>query len=192
MKMIGISGRRGSGKSTLADNIVQVFFDPDRPVIHINFADALKKLVVDSFIPEVSIKFLDRQDAKNILLPSGKTIREALQIIGCAYRKIDPDYWIVELETNLNEKQFQLCEPCACYCLISDVRFPNEADYILNSGGLLIRLLRNPSEDIHESETALDNYLFKNVIDNRNLTVEQTLKLAMPTVKEYLKPEDKT
>ena len=44
--------------------------------------------------------------------------------------------------------------------IITDVRFPNEADKILSLSGTLIRLERpgTDSGSTHESETALDNY----------------------------------
>ena len=55
--------------------------------------------------------------------------------------------------------------------IITDVRFPNEADAIKERGGILIRLTRTTpvAEEVakHESETALDNYdKFDYIIDN--------------------------
>ena len=52
--------------------------------------------------------------------------------------------------------------------IISDVRFPNEADIIKNKGGILIKINRN-TEIInnHESEIILDNYTkWDYIIDN--------------------------
>jgi hypothetical protein len=42
----------------------------------------------------------------------------------------------------------------------TDVRFPNEAELIESYGGILIRVIRPglPTDDLHESETALDGY----------------------------------
>lgn len=70
--------------------------------------------------------------------------------------------------------------------IITDVRFPNEADAILERGGKLIRLTRTTEvpEEIanHPSETALDNYnKFDYIIDNRGSIedlYEQLIKLS--------------
>jgi hypothetical protein len=50
--------------------------------------------------------------------------------------------------------------------LITDVRFPNEAAAIIEKGGILVRLQRNSDTGDHPSETALDDYDFKIVIEN--------------------------
>lgn len=57
--------------------------------------------------------------------------------------------------------------------IISDVRFPNEAQAIKERGGILIQLIRKdaPISD-HISETALDNYNNFNYIIKNNETVE--------------------
>ena len=51
--------------------------------------------------------------------------------------------------------------------IITDVRFPNEAEKIKEKGGLLIRINREGLiKDSHLSETSLDSYNFDFVIDN--------------------------
>ena len=65
--------------------------------------------------------------------------------------------------------------------IITDVRFPNEAKAVENRQGILIRVIRGiyPNDSInqqaHSSETALDNYNFKYVIDN-NGTIEELIE----------------
>lgn len=58
--------------------------------------------------------------------------------------------------------------------VVTDVRFPNEAEAIRERGGILIRLNRNiGSTSTHPSETALDNYgHFDYILDN-NGTLEE-------------------
>ncbi len=57
--------------------------------------------------------------------------------------------------------------------IISDVRFPNEAEAIKNSAGLLLRIERETdSKDIHPSETALDTYRGFDWHINNNCTKE--------------------
>lgn len=68
--------------------------------------------------------------------------------------------------------------------IITDVRFPNEADAIKERGGIIIRVNRKHGYntpdgkwkempiDYHESETALDNYDFDYVIENDTTIAE--------------------
>jgi hypothetical protein len=60
--------------------------------------------------------------------------------------------------------------------VITDVRFHNEANRVKEMGGILIRLERNietSAGNLHESETALDNYQFQYVINNNDTTLEE-------------------
>lgn len=69
--------------------------------------------------------------------------------------------------------------------IITDVRFPNEAKSIKDRSGIVIRVNRGdkkPSENLHESETALDDYKFDYVIENNG-----TLEELVSRVKEVLK-----
>jgi hypothetical protein len=52
--------------------------------------------------------------------------------------------------------------------VISDVRFPNEADAIKQLGGTVWRINRksNTAVNGHPSEHAMDNYMFSHVIYN--------------------------
>lgn len=50
--------------------------------------------------------------------------------------------------------------------IITDVRFPNELSEIKRRGGLVIRVTRGDKMDYHVSETALDDYIFEEEIDN--------------------------
>jgi hypothetical protein len=67
--------------------------------------------------------------------------------------------------------------------VITDVRFPNEADAIKQEEGILIRVNRSgvgPVND-HESETSLDGWGFDYIIDN-----DSTLGSLKRKVKEIL------
>ena len=61
--------------------------------------------------------------------------------------------------------------------IITDVRFPNEADAVKQRKGINIRLQRNSdldNNDTHISESALDFYKFDYVVDN-NGTIEELI-----------------
>jgi hypothetical protein len=71
--------------------------------------------------------------------------------------------------------------------IITDNRFPNEIASVLKEPkGYIIRLTRSPFgfEDIHPSESALDNYDWEQdrhfVLDNSNMTVEEQDQAIIP------------
>lgn len=114
------------------------------------------------------------QEQKNIIITQfDKTIGETLQIVGTNLFRdnYDTDIWVKsifnkEIEEKLNDGKI---------ITIPDVRFINEADYIIREGGYLIRLEGDPMgirenslRDLnHTSETNLDDYTkFDKVIHN--------------------------
>lgn len=74
--------------------------------------------------------------------------------------------------------------------LITDVRFPNEADAIKQRKGINIRLQRGGDSDIdnnvHESETALDLYKFDYVVCNHGTIEELILMIKEILIKEKI------
>lgn len=97
------------------------------------------------------------------------TAREVLQFVGTEiFRKMYNNVWVDALIRRIQKEKPTIA-------IITDVRFPNEVDGILNVGGKVIRLLRKVYDDSHESETALDNYPLDNliVINNNNMTIQE-------------------
>lgn len=96
------------------------------------------------------------------------TNRELLQKFGTEVgRSISPNLWVDVLLTKytwVNESE----EP---FWVITDVRFPSEAQAVKERGGILIRVNRDTGyNDTHESEIALDDYAgFDYVINNCDL-----------------------
>lgn len=154
------------------------------------FADALKAcagIILDVPVPmfenekfKNSSTTLDLLDSDNVRM----TNRKFLQLLGTEVgRSIDQDLWVKVLTSKYRSKFSQMVEygydesgkrvpietvvmePC---WIVTDTRFPNEADAIKREGGLLIRVNRNTEvSDTHASETALDNYEgFDEMIDN--------------------------
>ena len=135
------------------------------------------------------------------------TPRKILQLLGteCGRHIVHPNIWVNALfadidkelnaNPNYNKKGF----------IITDVRFPNEADAVKDREGIIIRIERNdyifdengkriiPTKEYintnnkqHESETALDNYKFDYVINNNG-----TINNLVDKVKEILIKENK-
>jgi len=178
MRIIAFSGKKQSGKTTAVTDLWQRI-GPER-LHQVDFADKLKRIVCTCFGAEITHLFGGTDSQKNKLLPCGKSGREVLQIVGTDwFRSLDPDCWV---------RAYRKCLACIksnSIVLTSDVRFPNEVKCIQDLGGHVIRLLRNPHDDQHESETALDameigtlkrrqpKLVFDAIIDNRNMTIAE-------------------
>lgn len=102
------------------------------------------------------------------------TGRDIMQIFGTdLIRQTFGNVWAEATIRRIQKKQKPLS-------IITDNRFPNEADVVLKQeNSLIIRLTRSPSgiEDIHPSESALDGYDWNKpkcvVLDNSNITLEE-------------------
>ncbi len=126
------------------------------------------------------------QDQKNIVIKQfNKTIGETLQLVGTDLFRdnYDTDIWVKsffseELYEKLNNGKI---------IVVPDVRFVNEADYIIQEGGYLIRLEGDPIgvrenslRDLnHISETDLDDYTnFSKIIYNDKKDIETLKKVV--------------
>lgn len=181
-KIIGISGKIGSGKDTFAELLAeQLVGKVERHAL----ADKLRLIteilsgIRMSITHEANKPFCNEirnytQGQKNIVIKQfNKTIGETLQLVGTELfrNNYDTDIWVKsffneEVDKKLNNGKI---------IIIPDVRFINEADYIIQEGGYLIRLEGDPMgvrenslRDLnHISETELDNYTkFDKVIYN--------------------------
>ena len=111
------------------------------------------------------------------------TPRELLQIIGtdCIRDKVHPNAWVNALfadykscslpdeTTFIDDKEF--IRKNSSQWIITDMRFPNELEAVKSRGGITIRVTRTgihtpKIEDLHPSETALDNAEFDYIINN--------------------------
>jgi len=98
------------------------------------------------------------------------TAREVMQIFGTDIMRtfFDYDIWAkAPFKKNWGSTEF---------IIIDDCRFPNEANNALEHKALLIRLLRNPLQDTHASEIAMDDYdatKYDYVIHNATLSLKE-------------------
>ena len=148
MKIIACSGKKQSGKTTAVVDL------RDRITMGnccIHFADTLKMFVAKTLFGVDC--FLDSM--KDVII-HGKTGRQWLQIVGTDwFRNANPDCWINAYKVDVAD--YADCWPGTEVCVLTaDVRFPNEVKCIQALGGHVRRLLRNPHDDKHASETALD------------------------------------
>ncbi|WP_018234212.1 nucleoside/nucleotide kinase family protein [Thioalkalivibrio thiocyanodenitrificans] len=219
-RIIGMLGKRGHGKDTVADHLCEVY-----GFKRMAFADALREEVAEHFgVPVELLLDRDRKETpckelappapwdvgfrgfmRRILAPLGflkRSPREVLQHWGTEYRRLgpegDPEYWTKKLVGKVRSSGD------GDY-IITDVRFPNEADLFMDQFpelGLEVHTVRvvrpallnqNKSRaDEHPSETALDDFSTDITLTNREgeiaalyreaeqaLNLESTLKLGL-------------
>jgi len=210
--IIGVSGYSGSGKDTIG-YIIQYIFCMDKQNVSIEevctkyaenqwwleeqstweirkFAGKLKDIA--GHLTNIDIEKFEDQEFKKTDLGAewGMTVRDFLQKLGTdALRDgLHPNVWVNALMADYE------CVPadrapggwdCNNW-IITDTRFPNEAEAIKSRGGIVIRVDRPGVKPInpHPSEVALDDWNFDykivNISDIYSLkqTVEQVLKYA--------------
>tara|TARA_B100000029_G_scaffold488422_1_gene544969 strand:+ start:1051 stop:1815 length:765 start_codon:yes stop_codon:yes gene_type:complete len=108
------------------------------------------------------------------------TAREFMQVFGTDIcRTIKPDIWTAACIDRIHKSGTELA-------IVADCRFPNEVEALQKAGGKVIRLTRNPFEDEHASEIALNEYDgFDCVIDNSSMSIDESNKLLLNTLKEW-------
>jgi hypothetical protein len=202
IQIIGVSGHIGSGKDAFAEILATI---SNVPVERHAFADKVRdvtelmvgykmSLTHPSGYPFYNDVYNYTQDGKNVYLPLwNKTIGQCLQLIGTELFRdnFDSDTWVKALFSTTGKK----CVENGHILIIPDVRFPNEADAILERGGIVIRLEGDPlgirkksKRDLnHISETALDSYKkFTKIIKNEIPDIELFKKEVQLVHNEFI------
>ena len=146
--LIGMVGYAQAGKDTFAGYL---------GYHRIALADKLKQLALDinpiiipAPIPEWNNEYLSdvvEEFGWEYAKAEVRGVREFLQNLGVAVRKIDPDFWV--------KAAFLEYTPGVA-TVFTDVRFPNEIEAIRAAGGIIVRIDRQghaPAND-HISEYA--------------------------------------
>lgn len=173
MILIGISGKKGVGKDLLA-----LFLKQKYGFVNIPFAGELKESVRRDF--DLTKEHTDgfRKEKVTDFIKSGKALsessyghwtpREIMIAYGQFFRQFDPLWWVKKtfdkIKTVDAMSGLSAMGNMHSRFTISDVRFKNEANFIKDNFGYLIRLERKPELNIYKapstdiSETDLDNY----------------------------------
>lgn len=160
--VIGLVGFAGSGKDTLAAAWIAT-----EGFIRMSPGDALYEEVAEAF--DVNVEWMLDRSVKeqptylmaltmckdknfvNVVLENERAVnpkmswavelnkprspREIQQLWGTEYRRAeDPDYWVKKLDEKVQRSEYPV--------VITSVRFENEADLIMKSGGVLVRVNR--------------------------------------------------
>jgi hypothetical protein len=177
--IIGLSGYARSGKDTVADYLVENY-----AFKRVAFADGIRDflLTINPFIPNAYfLKDVVEHEGWDVA-KSMPYVRKMLQDTGVYARdNWGASFWINHafrhMDKNLRDEQDELH-----HIVITDVRFKNEADAIsgwVAKNGTLIRVNRTDVNPInnHISETDLDDYVFKHILDNDSDLFDLHLKV---------------
>tara|TARA_E500000331_G_scaffold206374_1_gene197935 strand:- start:1684 stop:2223 length:540 start_codon:yes stop_codon:yes gene_type:complete len=157
-KLVGLGCRAQVGKDTAAAGL---------GFRRLAFADSVRALAgrIDPYVNDFGLRLSDAVerlgwDGAKVEVDE---VRRLLQELGGGARElIGTDIWVHPVMVYAQDLML-----IGESVVITDVRYPNEADAIQSAGGTLIRIDRPdvPRLD-HPTENALDDYDFDHVIDN--------------------------
>jgi hypothetical protein len=158
MMIIGICGAAGSGKDAAASCLIE----RHGYALH-KFAAPLYEAV--SVMTGLTVDQLMDRDLKErpIAHFGNKSPRELLQSLGTDWGRdmVAQDVWLQAAAARAVEPR----------CVFTDMRFPNEAEWVLSEGGQVWRVERDVPGNLacksaHKSEAGIPDHLVSLVIDN--------------------------
>ena len=177
--LLGLSGYARSGKDTVAD----ILFD--HGFKRLAFADTLREAIYRlnptvflqnddwaGFVPlQEVVDTFGWEQAKKVT----PEVRDLLQRLGTEVGRdmFGTNFWVDQTFRKLESDPGQRF-------VLTDVRFPNEADAVRDAGGFVLRVRREGFGPVngHSSETALDGYEFDAFIDNDGTIPELATQVA--------------
>ena len=200
--IIGVSGKARSGKDTFAEMLAtELNKGAYPPYVMMAFANELKLRCQAAFDLTWGQLWGDDKEVQDKRYPKPKkafeaammngdekidwywTAREIMQNFGAFYRTIDNEFWVKNLFKVIEDKEYT-------NVIITDVRYINEADYVINDGGYVIRVERENKDTVHNethpSEIELDGYKRFDFTVINNWTLDH-LKLAASETAHFLK-----
>lgn len=160
---IALMGRARSGKDSLAAHLVARF-----AYSRVAFADPLKEMalkvdpILEDHGDDMDSAYFRLSDAvRNVGWERAKDtypeVRRLLQHMGQTVREYEPDFWL-----NIAARKISGAAGWGIPVVVTDVRYPNEAEALQRAGFRMVRVLRPsavpPGVTPHESETALDGF----------------------------------
>jgi energy-coupling factor transporter ATP-binding protein EcfA2 len=190
--IILVAGKKGSGKDTLA-NLLKDLINDDKHVQRLSFAEPIKE--VSNLLFGWDYAKFDQDDKETVDKNNGVSPRDFWQWFGTevmqyafprrfkhVYNKMGRNIWVKILADKANK-------PGTTY-IVSDWRFPHELDYLLKNTHqdvVAIRIDRKDlnSNDLHESESVVDELMPMFIVENTS-TLEE-LKLSAETLLEDIR-----
>lgn len=166
--LIGLTGPAGCGKDTVARYLCQphIGFEPYA------FADPLRDMLIALLCPaNIPVQYLVERSLKEQPMPGiGMSARRLMQTLGTEWGRntVHADLWTRVAGMTLGISEDPAVLPVADAIVISDVRFPNEAAWIRQHGGYVVRVERETAGvAAHESEQHFDAIGADDTVDNR-------------------------
>lgn len=170
--IIGISGYARSGKDTFGASLQRIL-KTYKINAEINaFANVLKKDLDNFLLEKFNISAFTKNDEEKFL------IRPILVAYGESKRNQSPDYWIEQIKEKSKNKLI----------IITDVRYENEARWIVENNGFLIHLVRQKNDGSYveapnEQESKNNPKVSKlanlnvtwNTVENNGIVDEETI-----------------
>lgn len=161
-QIIGITGKKRAGKDTAAS-----FLNKKYDYKIYSFADPIKDMlkVLVNYV-DVNLNFYLNNDKEQKIDPFNASYRKLTQTLGTEWGRnlIDDKIWIELLDFN-SQWEGKI--------VIPDIRFENEAEWVVNNGGIIINIVRDSRyKDSHSSEQGVPERFITETIHN-NDTVEK-------------------
>jgi hypothetical protein len=149
MHLIGITGLAGAGKDTAARYLCRRY-----GFVPASFAGALKEMCLAwaEYVGVDHAHFTEPRLKEQPIPGFGFSARRMMQTLGTEWgRALMPMLWIVGLQRHLGLHDGG--SSIHDRIVISDCRFPNEAEWVAGQGGVLVRVRRDVAPvHAHESE----------------------------------------
>jgi hypothetical protein len=157
--IIGLSGYAQSGKDTVAGMLIGLYGYDNRA-----FASKIKELLIE-INPNLNNYFDLKGAVDAVSWDQAKLsveVRRLLQDLGVGARKIfGEDFWVSQTLSGVNPGD---------KIVVTDVRYPNEAQAVKDLGGVIWRIQRPGISAVndHPSESAMDDWDYDKVIVNNS------------------------
>jgi dephospho-CoA kinase len=142
--IIGICGKKETGKSTVTNYLVQAY-----GFTEFIFAKALKDMLIRNGLATYEDTYVTKTQHSRWLM----------QTIGELFRKeVNSNYWVNQVDFQMSKHASDCIEADKkIKMVVSDIRYPNEAELIKERQGYLIKIVRDTGyEDNHPSEANVD------------------------------------
>jgi hypothetical protein len=154
--LIGVTGKAGSGKDAFA----KYFIDQQRFAKYA-LADPIKRMIEAGFNIGPAA-WEDRAVKEKEIEWLGRSLRYLAQTLGTEWGRmlVHPDIWLLLAE----QRRLQVNN-----LIITDVRFDNEAEWMLSKGGTLFEIVRDAQEMDnagHASEKGVSSSLIAHTVQN--------------------------
>lgn len=203
--IVGFGHRLHTGKDTAAKILIEKY-----GFTRMSFADELKRDVIRRFphtLKEIAKVYLtlgitpingfetlstnendsrwDEFIHRLVWIDKPPIVRRLIQNYATEVRRADdPAYWVDIVEDIIISNKLQRV-------VITDLRFPNEGNWIHRHGGLCLKITRTSAPIIaHESETALEDWLKWDAVIPNEGTIEQLWSHVEILVSTWCKNEE--